>query len=293
MEKEIKLVIESLLFAAEKPLLLRDIQGVLPDRELPEIVETLKTLRQEYEAMDRSFSLKEVAQGYQIRTKPDYAPYVLRMTKRSAARLSPAAMETLAIIAYKQPVIRHEIEQFRGVDTGGILRTLLEKNLIRILGRKHLPGRPLIYGTTRRFLEVFDLNNLESLPKLKEIKEFGIGETQATQTQEDNPRQHQPYRKKRPKQTSKLRNPRPERETTSAPLSHPGKPFNPEEPWRLNRILSSAGLTSRRKADEWIQSGKITVNGKPVKKLGTTAFWGQDDIRVDGKKIPFPHRNII
>jgi segregation and condensation protein B len=96
-------------------------------------------------------------------------------------------METLAIIAYKQPVIRHEIEQFRGVDTGGILRTLLEKNLIRIVGRKHLPGRPLIYGTTRRFLEVFDLNNLESLPKLKEIKEFGIGETQATQTQEDNP----------------------------------------------------------------------------------------------------------
>ena len=187
MEKELKLVIESLLFAAEKPLLLRDIQGVLPDRELPEIAETLKTLRQEYETMDRSFSLKEVAQGYQIRTKPDYAPYVLRMTKRSAARLSPAAMETLAIIAYKQPVIRHEIEQFRGVDTGGILRTLLEKNLIRIVGRKHLPGRPLIYGTTRRFLEVFDLNNLESLPKLKEIKEFGIGETQATQTQEDNP----------------------------------------------------------------------------------------------------------
>ena len=148
-------------------------------------METLSTLRQEYEAMNRSFALKEVAEGYQIRTKPDYAPYVLRMTKRSSARLSSAAMETLAIIAYKQPVIRHEIEQFRGVDTGGILRTLMEKNLIRIMGRKHLPGRPLIYGTTRKFLEVFDLNNLESLPKLKEIKEFGIGEAQATQTHEN------------------------------------------------------------------------------------------------------------
>ena len=182
MEKQLKLIIESLLFATDKPLRVRDIQGCLPDTGLPEIVETMETLRHEYEAMDRSFSLKEVAEGYQIRTKPDYAPHVLRMTKRSAARLSTAAMETLAIIAYKQPVIRQEIERFRGVDAGGILRTLLEKNLIRIMGRKHLPGRPLIYGTTRKFLEVFDLHSLESLPKLKEIKEFGIGEAQATQT---------------------------------------------------------------------------------------------------------------
>lgn len=185
MEKQLKLIIESLLFAADKPLLVRDIQGCLPDTGLPEIEEALETLGHEYDAMDRSFALKEVAEGYQIRTKPDYAPHVLRMTKRSAARLSTAAMETLAIIAYKQPVIRQEIEQFRGVDTGGILRTLLEKNLIRIMGRKHLPGRPLIYGTTRRFLEVFDLHSLESLPKLKEIKEFGIGEAQATQTYEN------------------------------------------------------------------------------------------------------------
>ena len=185
MEKQLKLIIESLLFAADKPLRVRDIQVCLPETGLPEIEEALETLRHEYDTMDRSFALKEVAEGYQIRTKPDYAPHVLRMTKRSAARLSTAAMETLAIIAYKQPVIRQEIEQFRGVDTGGILRTLLEKNLIRIMGRKHLPGRPLIYGTTRKFLEVFDLNSLESLPKLKEIKEFGIGEAQATQTYEN------------------------------------------------------------------------------------------------------------
>ena len=185
MEKQLKLIIESLLFAADKPLRVRDIQGCLPDTGLPEIEEAMETLKHEYDAMDRSFALKEVAEGYQIRTKPDYAPHVLRMTKRSAARLSTAAMETLAIIAYKQPVIRQEIEQFRGVDTGGILRTLLEKNLIRIMGRKHLPGRPLIYGTTRKFLEVFDLHSLESLPKLKEIKEFGIGEAQATQTHEN------------------------------------------------------------------------------------------------------------
>ena len=184
MAQALKLIIESLLFASDKPLLLKDIHGCLPDRELSEIEEALKALAHEYDAMDRSFALKEVAQGYQIRTKPDFAPHVLRMTKRSATRLSTAAMETLAIIAYKQPVIRQEIEQFRGVDAGGILRTLLEKNLIRILGRKNLPGRPLIYGTTKRFLEVFDLDSLESLPKPKEIKEFGIGEAQATKTHE-------------------------------------------------------------------------------------------------------------
>lgn len=185
MENELKLVIEALLFAADKPLLISDIHGCLSDRELPEIEKALETLAEDYDALNRSFALRKVAQGYQIRTKPDYAPYVLRMTKRSLARLSTAAMETLAIIAYKQPVIRQEIEQFRGVDTGGILRTLLERNLIRIMGRKQLPGRPLIYGTTRKFLEVFDLDSLESLPKPKEIKEFGIGEPQATKTHED------------------------------------------------------------------------------------------------------------
>ncbi|EFK07450.1 segregation and condensation protein B [delta proteobacterium NaphS2] len=185
MENELKLVVEALLFAADKPLLISDIQSCLSGSQLPEIEKALEKLAEDYDALNRSFVLKKVAQGYQIRTKPDYAPYVLRMTKRSATRLSTAAMETLAIIAYKQPVIRQEIEQFRGVDTGGILRTLLEKNLIRIMGRKQLPGRPLIYGTTRKFLEVFDLDGLESLPKPKEIKEFGIGEAQATKTHKD------------------------------------------------------------------------------------------------------------
>lgn len=185
MGKELKLIIEALLFSADKPLQLKGIQDCFPDWELSEIENAIKTLADEYDTMDRSFVLAKVAQGYQIRTKPDYAPYVLKMTKSASARLSAAAMETLAIIAYKQPVIRQEIEQFRGVDTGGILRTLLEKNLIRIMGRKQLPGRPLIYGTTRKFLEVFDLDSLESLPKLKEIKEFGIGETQATSTHGD------------------------------------------------------------------------------------------------------------
>lgn len=176
MEKSLKLIIEALLFASESPLPAREIHNCLPDASISDIKSALNELQSEYEDMNRSFSLKEVAQGYQIRTKSRYAPYVLKMIRSSPARLSRAAMETLAIIAYKQPIIRQEIERYRGVDVGGILRTLLEKGLIRIVGRKDLPGRPLIYGTTRRFLEVFDLKDLQSLPKLREIEELEANE---------------------------------------------------------------------------------------------------------------------
>ena len=127
-----------------------------------------------------------MAEGYQFRTKSEYAQFILRMLKASPTRLSRAALETLAIIAYKQPILRHEIERLRGVDVGGILRTLLEKDLIRIMGRKSLPGRPLIYGTAKKFLEVFGLRDLESLPKLKEIKEFRLEEQPAGESEEEN-----------------------------------------------------------------------------------------------------------
>ena len=186
MEKQLKLIIEALLFASSKPLSAQDIHGCLPDTTLPDIRAALTGLQAEYESMERSFVLKEVAQGYQIRTRSGYAPYVLRMLRSSPSRLSRAALETVAIIAYKQPIIRQEIERFRGVDVGGILRTLLEKDLIRIMGRKILPGRPLIYGTTKRFLEVFDLKDLGSLPKLKEIKDFGSGDEESVQIPEEN-----------------------------------------------------------------------------------------------------------
>jgi segregation and condensation protein B len=185
MEKPLELIIEALLFASSKPLSVQEIHRCLPDIPVPEITAGLTGLQASYEAMERSFCLKEVSEGYQIRTRSAYAPYVLRMLKSSPARLSRAAMETLAIVAYKQPIIRQEIEQFRGVDAGGILRTLLEKDLIRIMGRKAIPGRPLIYGTTRRFLEVFDLKDLESLPKLKELKDFGTGDSAAVHMPEE------------------------------------------------------------------------------------------------------------
>ncbi|OQX65767.1 MAG: SMC-Scp complex subunit ScpB [Desulfococcus sp. 4484_242] len=200
MEQPVELIIEALLFASSKPLSVQEIHRCLPEVPAPEIRERLRVLQAAYEAMKRSFALKEVAGGYQIRTRSDYAPYVLRMLKSSPSRLSRAALETLAIIAYKQPIIRQEIEQFRGVDVGGILRTLLEKDLIRIVGRKNIPGRPLIYGTTKRFLEVFDLKDLDSLPKLKEFKEFGSGDATAVHLPEEE-RQLETTEKKRTAQT--------------------------------------------------------------------------------------------
>ena len=172
MAKSLKLIIEALLFASDKPLSASEIRAWLPDETASNITQTLKDLQAEYDSLERSFVLKEVAQGFQLRTRTEYAPYVLKMLRTSPTRLSRAALETLAIIAYKQPILRQEIERLRGVDVGGILKTLLEKDLIRIMGRKNLPGRPLIYGTTKKFLAVFDLKDLESLPKLKE-KGFG------------------------------------------------------------------------------------------------------------------------
>jgi segregation and condensation protein B len=176
MAKSLKLIIEALLFASDKPLAIKEIHGVLPDVKSVEIAGALRVLKYEYEAMGRSFALHEVGGGFQFRSRPEYGAYILKMLQASPARLSRATMETLAIIAYKQPVLRQEIERLRGVDVGGILKTLLEKGLVKIMGRKNLPGRPLVYGTTRKFLEVFDLKDIESLPKVKELKALGSEE---------------------------------------------------------------------------------------------------------------------
>ena len=172
MSENLQAILESLLFAADHPLSVAEISQWLPDHSAQDIRAGLLALEQEYQSMKRSYFLKEVARGYQLRTRKEFAPYILRMQRTSPSRLSQASLETLAIIAYKQPVLRQEIERLRGVDVGGILRTLLEKGLVRIVGRKNLPGRPHIYGTTKKFLEVFDLTDLSDLPKLKEIKKL-------------------------------------------------------------------------------------------------------------------------
>jgi segregation and condensation protein B len=169
----IKYIIESLLLVAEEPLKIDRINDILTGAEKKEIQNALAELSKEYEARKGGFFLREVAGGYQIRTRPEYREWIKRLIQPKTLRLSRAALETLAIIAYKQPIIRSDIEHIRGVNCGGILRMLLERKLIRVLGRKEIPGRPLIYATTKQFLEVFDLKNLKDLPTPEEIETMG------------------------------------------------------------------------------------------------------------------------
>lgn len=171
--ENIKYIIESLLFVSGEPLTIDRIKKVLDQVDTREIHQAFAELSAEYEARQGGFLLREVAGGYQIRTRPEYREWIKRFIQPSPFRLSKAALETLAIIAYKQPIIRSDIEHIRGVDSGGILRTLLERKLIRVLGRKQIPGRPLIYATTKQFLEVFDLKDLKDLPTPAEIESLG------------------------------------------------------------------------------------------------------------------------
>lgn len=169
----LKAIVESLLFASDIPLTIDKIKSILDIQDRQAALNALTSLAQEYESQKRGFFLSEVAGGYQLRTRPEYRQWVRRMKQTRPARLSRAAMETLAIVAYKQPVLRSDVEHLRGVDSGGTLRTLLERGLIRVLGRKPLPGRPMVYGTSKRFLEIFDLKELSELPTLKDLNELG------------------------------------------------------------------------------------------------------------------------
>lgn len=165
-----KRIIEALLFAAETPLSVKRLADVLGLTDLDAVRQSLVELVTEYDELDRAFNLVEVAGGYQFRTRSDFSFWLKKMKKTQLSRLSRAALEVLAVVAYKQPVTKAEVDLVRGVECGGVLRTLLEKGLIRVTGRKELPGRPMLYGTTQRFLEVFDLKDLQSLPTVDEIK---------------------------------------------------------------------------------------------------------------------------
>jgi len=175
--------VEALLFVSEVPLSLTKIKEILSMYTHGEITAALKDLHEEYAGEGHGFALAEVAQGYQLRTKPEYAGLVRKLNKMTPTRLSRAALETLAVIAYKQPLVRSEIEGIRGVDAGGVLHLLLEKKLIKIMGRKNVPGRPFLYGTTQKFLEVFSLQDLSALPSLRELEGF-VGSPAAAESAE-------------------------------------------------------------------------------------------------------------
>jgi segregation and condensation protein B len=164
-------ILEALLFSAETPLPLHRIEEAFERRvTADDVVERLNALRERLGQRDRGLALIEVAGGYRLVTKPEMAPWIQRLQGAKPARLSKAALETLAIIAYKQPITRPEIEAIRGVMIDGVLKTLVERDLVRILGRKPEVGRPILYGTSRSFLEYFGFRDLSELPTLKEIE---------------------------------------------------------------------------------------------------------------------------
>jgi segregation and condensation protein B len=173
--EETKVIVEAIIFASESPISIDRIRDILPNVERNEITRLLQELVEEYEKRHGGFLLQEVAGGFQFRTRADLSYWINKLMRGRPTMLSHAAMETLAVIAYKQPVVKSEIDGIRGVDVGSSLKGLLEKKFVRIMGRKDVPGKPIMYGTTKKFLEVFNLKDLSELPTLKELKDLQAG----------------------------------------------------------------------------------------------------------------------
>ena len=166
-------ILESLLLVSDKPLSLSRLVEILPEATEASIREALSQIQIIRGEESSGIDLVEVGGGFQFRTKPDNSPWIFLLNKAKPIRLSRASLETLSIVAYRQPVTRPEIDEIRGVDSGPVLRHLLERNFVRILGKREEPGNPLIYGTTKEFLEFFGLNTLSDLPTLREYSELG------------------------------------------------------------------------------------------------------------------------
>jgi len=176
-EGELKAILETLLFVSHGPVTVDRLAAALEGATKTEVKQALRRLQEDYDAAGRGLQLVEVAGGFQLVTRPEYAPWIKRLEKsKPAPKLSRSALESLAVIAYRQPIVRAEIEKVRGVETSSVLKTLLERKLVRIVGRKDEPGRPILYGTTKYFLQHFGLRDLAELPPLREFKELGEAE---------------------------------------------------------------------------------------------------------------------
>ena len=182
--EQLKSIVESLLFATDEPLTVPRFTEVLEGVDKADLMSVLQDLQADYEGQKRGFRLTEVAGGFQLRTAKENAEWVKRLQEGKPARISRATLETLAIIAYRQPITKAEIETIRGVDVSGVISTLLEKHLIRIVARKDVPGRPFLYGTTREFLEIFNLKDLTHLPTLKDMEQITLPMPPESETEE-------------------------------------------------------------------------------------------------------------
>ena len=169
--------LEAALFLAKEPVPSRRLAQLADIADASRVRALLRDLNQRYLADNSAFGVVEVAGGYQLRTRPEFASWLFRLQEVPVeVRLSPAAMETLAIIAYRQPILRAKIEEIRGVQSGEMLRQLLEMDLIRVAGRVDEPGRPFLYGTTKRFLQVFGLVKIDDLPQSDELSQENADE---------------------------------------------------------------------------------------------------------------------
>ncbi len=176
-DQQLKSAIEALLFIAGNPVTAERLKGVFEDASREQIEAQLDALRQEHDGRTAGIMLAEIAGGWQFVSRPEHAAWIRKFrTVKSSARLSRPALETLAIIAYKQPITRTEIEAVRGVNVDGIVRNLMERRLIKIVGKKDIPGKPMLFGTSTEFLQHFGMKDLSSLPTLKEFQELDASE---------------------------------------------------------------------------------------------------------------------
>ena len=169
---EVSQILEALLFASERPLSLKELKELIkadyPDTDNVENI--LNDLKEKYAGLNKPYEIKFVAGGWTFATKPEYSPWIRKLLKeKSVLKLSPPALETLAVVAYKQPITRAEIDEIRGVESSGVIDTLLERRLIKIVGKKEALGKPLLYGTTQDFLKHFGLAHLSELPLIEDM----------------------------------------------------------------------------------------------------------------------------
>ncbi|MDR2427656.1 MAG: SMC-Scp complex subunit ScpB [Endomicrobium sp.] len=169
---EVKKILEALLFVSDKPLSLKELKDIIKSdvADISNLEDILKELKDEYATLNKPYEIKFVADGWTFATEPEYSPWIKKLLKeKTVLKLSPSALETLAMIAYKQPITRAEIDEIRGVESSGVIDTLLERKLIKIVGRKEALGRPLLYGTTQDFLKHFGLAHLSELPLIEDM----------------------------------------------------------------------------------------------------------------------------
>ncbi len=242
-------------------------------------MQAIEALKQDY---DRPGGLQmvEVAGGFQIVTRPELHEWVRRLFhERTTQKLSVAALETLAVIAYRQPVTAPEIAEIRGVNTAGVVGTLVERRLVKVVGRKQVVGRPFLYGTSREFLDRFGLNDLTDLPKVEDMSDI-LGFDLPSSVGEPAPQSALPFDATvGARRRDRLRRPATSRTNTSPSISHSMPAV------RLNKLLSQLGIASRRTADTLIATGRVDVNGHPVTELGTKVDPERDDVRVDGRRL--------